>query len=175
MAALAARADRVAAQLSSGEAQRLAVPALQFADRVPALTEAVELSVRESLRAGVLLVPARPSRSNTTSLSWVSPASMGAPTDGPPAVHRAAADLVRAGEAVRAAARVAERAPSPTQAVAPTSSQRALAAAITHAGAARNELRAVLAQRVEDHPDALAGPLPTHPRVAAVSRPTTRR
>jgi len=167
MAALAGRADRLAGGASQQEAQRLAAPALEFARAVPALTQALELSVRESLAAGVLLVPNAPSRSNPTALSWVT-VSMGPQADGPPAVHRGALELVRAGAAVGIAARSAEQALSRHQAVEPTSSQRAVATALTSAGAARNELRAVLAQRVNDLPAALAGPLPTHPRMAAV-------
>lgn len=174
MAALAGRADRLAGGASQQEAQRLAAPALEFASRVPALTQALELSVRESLAAGVLLVPNAPRRSNPTALSWVT-VGMGPQADGPPAVHRGAIELVRAGAAVGIAARTAEQALSRHQAVEPTSSQRAVATAVTHAGAARNELRAVLAQRVNDLPAALAGPLPTHPRMAAVRPGPTMR
>jgi len=76
--------------------RRLAAPALEFARHVPNLARAVEIGVRESLAAGLMLVP------SVSVALWV-PAGRGSGRGcrhGPPVVQLYASDLAAAAEGV---------------------------------------------------------------------------
>ena len=130
--------------------------------------------MRESLAAGLILVPRDADKSNRSNLLWVTDSMRSQSwTDGPPKVLARAETLARAGERVGSGVREAqcelsrhERAAEPDQAAA--------VAARSHAGAARAELREVLARQQMHQPAPLSSPLPAHPRLAP-DRPGTGR
>jgi hypothetical protein len=174
MAALAVAERQLPGGASDTDLRRLAAPALAFAGHVPALTRALEVSVRESLTQGLMLVPSVADRRNRSNLQWVT-ATMGPRRDGPPAVQQLAGQLARAAgqlePAVRAAqADLARHSTSPRAAT-----SQAAAAARRHVGSARAELRAVLTQRLAQQPVPLSAQLPSHPRLAPGPQGTTPR
>ena len=165
--ALAAQEHRLPSPASETDLRRLAGPALEFARHVPNLTRALEVAVRESLADGLLLVPSIPDKRNTSALMWVTD-SMRSPswTAGPPQVLSAAETLARAGERVGPGVREAQFELSRHQRAAEPIQATAAAAARAHVGAARAQLREVLAQQQLHQPAPLASPLPAHPRLA---------
>jgi len=120
--------------------RRLAAPALEFARHVPNLARAVEIGVRESLAAGLMLVPSVADMSNRSSLLWV-PAGRGSGTGcrhGPPVVELYASDLAAAAEeGVAPGVGTAQAALEQHQVRAVDPAGQAEALARSHLGAAR--------------------------------------
>ena len=175
MTAVAVPAARLPGGASDSDLRRLAWPAVQFADGVPALARALEGSVREAVGNGLMLVPSVADRSNPTKLAWVT-STMGPERDGPPTVLVVAEELSLAAQQVAPSVKQAARDLRSHSTGASDEAQSALAAARRHAGAARSELRQVLAQRTAAQPGVLAGELPSHPMLAPpanLSRPRT--
>lgn len=156
-------------RLPSGAAEvdlrRLASPALEFAQHVPALARALEVSVRESLTQGLMLVPSVADARNRSNLQWVT-TTMGPRLSGPAVVQQLAGQLARTAGQVEPAVQVARAALARHTSRPPDGVRRAAAVARSHVGAARAELRAVLAQRLSERPVPLSAPLPSHPRLA---------
>jgi len=170
--ALAGQAAQQPDSASPQDLRRLAAPALGFAQCVPALAGALDLSVRKALAAQLMLVPGTTSERSTNTISWVTATMAGPHRDGPPAIAAGTGELSmtarRAAPAVRQAAQDLAR-----HAVAlPTPTQQATIAARRHVGAARGELRAALADRTVRQPGVLASPLPSHPQLAPPPRAT---
>ena len=92
MAALAGQALRLRGGAAEADLRRLAVPALEFAQHVPALAGALDLSVREAVAAKLMLIPGVADRRSSTATTWIT-ATMGPQRDGPPAVVTAAGEL----------------------------------------------------------------------------------
>jgi hypothetical protein len=170
MAVVAIPAFRLPGGATDGDLRRLAWPAVQFADGVPAVARALEGSVREAVGNGLMLVPSVPDRSNPTRLAWVT-STMGPEREGSPTVVALAEDLSRAARQVAPAVQQATLDLSDHATGAADPAQDALAAARRHAGAARGELRQVLAQRTAAHPGVLASSLPAHPQLAPPRSP----
>lgn len=165
MAVAAIPVLRLPGGASDIDLRRLAWPAVQFADGVPALALSLERSVREAVGNGLMLVPSVADRGNPTRLAWVT-STMGPERDELPAVLAVAEQLALAARQVapsiqQGARDIGSHATRPADAA-----QGALAAARRHAGAARSELRQVLAQRTAAQPSVLAGELPSHPQLA---------
>lgn len=165
MQALAVQERRLPADAAGRELRRLAAPALAFAEHVPSLAKALEVSVRESLAEGLLLVPSAADRRNTHNLMWVT-STMKPAHDGPPLVQQLASELARVAEQIGPSVRAANQDLARHAATANDPAKRAAAAARSQAGAARAQLRAVLAQRMTEQPPALGYPLSSHPRLA---------
>jgi hypothetical protein len=165
MGSLAVAERRLPGGASDTDLRRLAAPALEFAQHVPALARALEVSVRESLTQGLMLVPNVHDGRHRTDLQWVT-ATMGSRRDGPPAVQHLAGQLARAAGQVEPAVRAARADLARHSTSRPDTAVKATAAARRHVGAARAELRAVLAQRLAEQPVPLAAQLPAHPRLA---------
>lgn len=147
------------------ELRRLAAPALAFAEHVPRLAKALEVSVRESLAEGLLLVPSTADRRNKHNLMWVT-STMQPAQGGPPLVQQLASELARVAEQIEPGVRTANQNLARHTVAATDPATRAAAAARNQAGAARAQLRAVLAQRMTEQPPALAYALSSHPRLA---------
>jgi len=148
--------------------RRLAAPALEFARHVPNLARAVEAGVRESLAAGLMLVPSVANMSNRSSLLWV-PAGRGSGPGcrhGPPVVQLYASDLAAAAEGVACGVGTAQAALEQHQVRAVDPAGQAAALARSHLGATRAQLREVLARQACILPPPLSSPLPAHPRLA---------
>ena len=164
--ALAAQEHQLPSPASQTDLRRLASAVLVFVKHVLDLSRALEVAVRESLAAGLILVPSDADKSNRSNLLRVTDGMRSQSwTDGPPKVLAAAETLARAGERVGPGARQAQvelsrhqRATEPTQAAA--------VAARAHAGAARAQLREVLARQQMHQPTPLSALLPAHPRLA---------
>lgn len=166
MQALAAQEHQLPSPASETDLRRLAGPALEFAKHVPNLTRALEVAVRESLADGLMLVPSIPDKRNTSDLLWVTDSMRSTSwTAGPPKVLATAEQLTRAGERVGPGVREAQFELSRHQ-QATEPAQAAAAAARAHVGAARAQLREVLAQQQLTQPAPLASQLPAHPRLA---------
>jgi hypothetical protein len=165
MAALAGQALRLPGGAAEHDLRRLAVPALEFAQHVPALAGALDLSVREAVAAKLMLIPGVADPRSSTATSWVT-ATMGPRRDGPPAVVTAAGELSVTARRVAPALRRAGEDLLRSATVPPTPSQQATIAARRYAGAARVELRQALADRTTRQPAPLATALPAHPRSA---------
>jgi hypothetical protein len=147
--------------------RRLAAPALEFAKHVPNLARALEIGVRESLAGGLMLVPSAADESNTTNLLWVPSRGSGrGRKDGTPVVQQHASAVARAAEGVAPGVRTARAALDQHQVQIVDPARRAAAQARSHVGAARAQLRGVLAQRAGTFPPPLSSPLPSHPRLA---------
>jgi hypothetical protein len=174
MAVVAVPANRLPGGAADGDLRRLAWPAVQFADGVPALTRALEGSVREAVGNGLMLVPSVADRSNPTNLAWVT-STMGPERDGLPAVLSAAEELSIAAREIAPVIQQAAHDLGSHAAGTRDSAQQALAAARRHAGAARSELRHVLAQRTAARPGVLACELPSHPQLAPPRKPMGTR
>ncbi len=121
--ALAGQAAQLPERATPQDVRRLAASALGFAQSVPALAGALDLSVREALANRLMLVPGTTNERSTNTISWVT-ATMGGPhRDGPPAIAAGAGELSmtarRVAPAVRQVgedlARHAAALPTPTQ------------------------------------------------------------
>ena len=174
MAVVAVPANRLPGGAADSDLRRLAWPAVQFADGVPALARALEGSVREAVGNGLMLVPSVADRSNPTKLAWVT-STMGPERERPPAVLAVAEELSLAARQAAPSIRQAAQYLSSHATGAADAAQGALAAARRHAGAARSELRQVLAQRTAAQPGVLAGLLPSHPQMAPPRTPSRAR
>lgn len=163
--ALAGHARRLSGGAPEHDLRRLVRPAVEFAQQVPALAGALDLSVRETVVHGVMLVPSVADRSNRGTLSWVT-ATMGPQRADPPEVIQRAGQLSVTARLVAPAVRQAEA--DLAQHVVGKSSlqQLALLTARRHAGAARDELRTALNSRIAAQPTVSAGALSQHPRSA---------
>jgi len=169
MKTLAGQATRLPGGAAEQDLRRLAALALEFGRHVPALARALDLSVREAVAAGLMLVPGSTGEHRTATIGWVT-ATMGPGRDGPPAVVATAGVLStcagRVAPAVRAAGEeLARHAVAP-----PTPAQQALVAARRHAGAARLELRSALTDRSGGHLGPFTAELPSHPALAPPPR-----
>ena len=169
MKALAGQATRLPGGAAEHDLHRLAAPALEFARHVPALAGALDLSVREAVAAGLMLVPGSTGEHRTATIGWVT-ASMGPGRDGPPAVVAAAGTLSTTARRVAPAVRAAGEELTRHAAAPPTAAQQALLAARRHAGAARMELRTALADRSARQPGSFTAELSSHPALAPPSR-----
>jgi len=168
-------AQRLPADASDDDLRRLAAPALEFAEHIPVMAQTVEVCVRDSLAAGVLLVPNHGTESSRTSMAWVTP-RMVPQQGGPPTVQQAARQLAAAAAPIRPAIRLAQRHLAQHRTAAANPAQRAVDAAIHQAGAARGQLRTVLGRRLTEQPGVLSAALPAHPRLAPTRPdPTARR
>jgi hypothetical protein len=165
MKALAGHATRLPGGAAEHDLRRLAIPALEFAQHVPALAGALDLSVRETVAAGLMLVPGSTGDPRTSTIGWVT-ATMGPGRDGPPVVVAAAGTLSTTARRVAPAVRLAGEELTRHAAASPTPAQQALIAARRHAGAARIELRAALADRSARQSGAFVAELPSHPALA---------
>ena len=165
MKALAVQTDRLPGGAADGDLRRLAVPALTFARHVPAVAGALDLSVREALANGLMLVPSAADKTNPTALAWVTN-TMSPVREGPSAVFAVAGELSMTARLLGPAVRRAEEDLARHRGGPPDLAQQALATARQHAGAARQDLRHVLAQRTAAQPSVLAASLPSHPRLA---------
>jgi hypothetical protein len=174
MALVAVPAVRLPGGVTHQDLRRLAWPAVQFAARLPDLARALEYSVREAVCTGLMLVPSVADRSNPTKLAWVT-GTMGPVREGPPAVVAVAEELSFAARQVEPSVKKAARDLSDHATRAADVAPSALAAARRHAGAARSELRQVLARRTLGQPGVLAGELPSHPRLAPPAHPSRMR
>jgi hypothetical protein len=163
MRALAVQALRLPPDAADRQLRRLAPPALAFAEHIPMLTRALELSVRESLAQGLLLVPSLADHRNTHHLMWVTD-TMRPGCDGPPAVQRSASELARAAEQIGPPVRTANH-DLARHAATGDPSTRAAKTARRQVGKARAELRTALTARL-DQPPALSASLTSHPRLA---------
>ena len=166
MEAVAVPAVRLRGGATATDLRRLAWPAVQFANGVPALARALEDSVRQAVGNGLMLVPSVADRTNPTRLSWVT-STMGPEREAPPVVLAVAEELSLAARQVAPAVKHAALDLSDHTTGAADPAQHALAMARRHAGAARSELRQVLAERTIAQPGVLAGQLPSHPRSAS--------
>jgi len=138
MVALAAQERALPGGAGDVVLRRLAAPALEFARHVPNLARAVEIGVRESLAAGLMLVPSVADMSNRSSLLWV-PAGRGSGTGcrhGPPVVQLYASDLAAAAEGVAPGVGTAQAALEQHQVRAVDPAGQAAALARSHVGAA---------------------------------------
>lgn len=165
MRELAVVERRLPGGASDTDLRRLAAPALAFAEHVPALARALEVSVRESLTQGLMLVPSVADARSRTHLQWVT-TTMGPRRDGPPTVQHVAGQLTRAAGQLEPAVRAARTDLARHTTRPPDAASQAAAAARSHVGAARAELRAVLVQRLSEQPVPLSAQLPAHPRLA---------
>lgn len=169
MRELAVAERRLPGGASDNDLRRLAAPALEFAQHVPALARALEVSVRESLTQGLMLVPNVHDGRNRSNLQWVT-ASMGSRRDGAPAVQHHAGQLAQAAGQIEPAVRAAQADLARHTTRPPDAADQAAAAARRHVGVARAELRAVLSRRLTEQPVPLSAQLPSHPRLAARPR-----
>ena len=113
-----------------------------------------------------MLIPSEPDRRSKVTLRWVTVTMRGRSWPGnPPVVQQRATALAVAGERVGQGTRTAEGELARHGQVADRASTAA-AAARTHAGAARAQLRAVLGQQLVDRPAPVGSALPAHPRLA---------
>jgi hypothetical protein len=143
----------------------LAPPAQELAEHIPVLAQTVEVCVRQSLAAGVLLVPNLSTESSRTLLAWVTPQivpheeGVTGNTAGARQVTAAASDI---GPAVRQS----EQHLTSHRTAVDNRAQWAVAKAVQHAGSARGQLRTVLGKRLSKQPAGLTAALPAHPRLA---------
>lgn len=163
--ALAGQARRLPGGAPDHDLRRLVRPAVEFAQQVPALAGALDLSVRHTVVHRVMLVPSVADRSNRGTLSWVT-ATMGPQRADPPAVIQRAGQLAVTAKLVAPAVRQAEADLAHHVIGKPSPQQLALSAARRHAGAARDDLRTALNSRIAAQPSVSAGALSQHPRSA---------
>lgn len=161
--ALAGQAAQLPERATPQDLRRLAASALGFAQSVPALAGALDLSVREALAARLMLVPGTTNERRTNTISWVTATMAGPHRDGPPAIAAGAEELSMAARRVAPAARQVGEDLARHAAAFPTPTQQATIAARRHVGAARVELRQALADRTARQPGVLAAQLPSHP------------
>lgn len=163
--ALAGQSRQLPGGAAEHDLRSLVGPAVAFAQHVPALAGALDLSVRETVVHGVMLVPSVAGRRNSGTLSWVT-ATMGPQRKGPPEVVQRAAQLSVTAMCVAPALRKAAADLAQHGVGKPSPQQSALVAARRHAGAARGELRTALTNRIASQPSVLAGALSRNPRIA---------
>jgi len=169
MRELAVAERRLPGGAAEVDLRRLASPALEFAQHVPALARALEVSVRESLTQGLMLVPSVADARNRTNLQWVT-TTMGPRRNDLATVQHLAGQLARTAGQVEPAVQAARADLARHTTRPPDAARQAAAAARSHVGAARAELRAVLARRLSEQPVPLSAPLPSHPRLAPGQR-----
>lgn len=169
--ALAVQTHRLPGGADDGDLRRLAAPALTFARHVPRVAGALDLSVREALASGLMLVPSVADRRNRTSLAWVTTA-MGPGRENPVAVRVLAGELSVTARLLGPAVRQADQDLAGHRSNRADPARQALATARQHAGAARTELREVLAQRAATQPAVFPAALASHPRSAPPRRHT---
>lgn len=104
-------------------------------------------------------------KTNRTALAWVTN-TMGPMREGPSAVLAVAGELSMTARRLGPAVRRADEDLASLRGGPPDVAWQALATARQHAGAARHDLRQVLAQRTAAQPSALAAALPSHLRLA---------
>lgn len=172
--ALAGQASRLPGGATPQDLRRLAGPALDFAQHVPALAGALDLSVREALANRLMLVPGITGDRATNTISWVT-TTMGPRRDGPPVIDARAGELSMTARRMAPAARQAGEGLVRHTTSAQTSTQQAMLAARQHVGAARAELRKALADRTSSQPGVLGAELPSHPRLAPSLRVAGRQ
>ena len=185
LGALAAQERALPGGASDTALRRLAVPALEFATHVPNLARALQIGVRESLAGGLMLVPSAADKTNKTNLLWMPSRGSGpGREDGAPAVLEHASVVASAAEGVAPGVRAAQAALDEHRVQVVDPARQAAAQARSHVGAARTQLRAVLAQQAGSFPPPLSSPLPSHPRLAtgragdqsrSLTKPAARR
>jgi len=140
--ALAGQAAQLPERAIPQDLRPLAAPALGFAQSVPALAGALDLSVRGALANRLMLVPGTTSERSTNTISWVTATMAGPHRDGPPAIAAGTGELSMTARGVVPAVRQAAEDLARHAAALPTPVQQATIAARRHVGAARGELRA---------------------------------
>ena len=173
MAGLAGQAARLPGDAAQRDLHRLALPALGFAQQVPALAVALDLSVRQALAERLMLVPGTIDKQQTSTISWVT-VTMRAHRDVPPAIAMGAGQLASTARRLAPALRHATDEFTRHSRSAPRSTQQAVLDARRHVGAARLELRQALAARTASHPSVLGAQLASHPRLSG-QHPTGRQ
>lgn len=170
---LATQAARLPAAARTRE---LAAPALEYARHAPALAAGLELSIREAVAAGLMLVPGNVSERPELPVTWVTARMRDPGRAGPPEIVERAAQLAAESRRLAPSTRTATQELAQHTVAGPGPGQQAAADARRHAGLARQELRAALAGRVATGPAVLAPDLPRHPALAAPPhRPVRRR
>lgn len=165
--ALATQERALTGGASDRALRRLAAPALEFAAHIPALATALELSVRDSLASGLMLVPPVADERNASNLLWVPDGSRGrASQHGPAVVRQHASAVAQAAGSVAPGVRTALAALSQDQPQNSEQASKAAAQARSYAGGARAQLREILSQQAANVPPPLSLPLPSHPRLA---------
>ena len=164
--ALAAQEHQLPSPASETDLRRMAAAALEFVKHVRKVSQALEVAVRESLAAGLILVPSDADKSNRSNLLRVTDGMRSQSwTDGPPKVLAAAETLARAGGRVGPGVREAQVELSRHQQAAEPA-QDAAVAARAHLRAARAQLREVLGRQQMHQPAPLSSPRSAHPRLA---------
>jgi hypothetical protein len=171
---VAVQAARLPPAASAHDLRRLAAPALEYAQHAAPLAAALDLSVREAVAAGLMLVPGTVSWRPELPVTWVTARMRGPAHPGPPEIVERAGQLSVGGRRTAPWARLAGQSLAQHAAAAPNPAQQAAADARRQAGAARQELRATLAGRITAGPAVLAPDLPRHPALAAPPSSTTR-
>jgi hypothetical protein len=172
---VAVQAARLPAAASPHDLRRLAAPALEYAQHAPSLAAALDMSAREAIAAGLMLVPGTVSWRPELPVTWVTARMRGPARPGPPEIVEGAGELTAAGRRTAPWARLAGQNLARHAAVALTPTEQAAADARRQAGAARQELRATLAGRIAAGPTVLAPDLPRHPALAPPPPSTARR
>ena len=124
----------------------------------------MHLSVRAALACGLMLASSVADKTNPTALAWVTN-TIGPMRLGPSAVLAVAGELSMTARLLGPAVKRADEDLARHHGGPPDLAQQALATACQHAGAARHDLRQVLAQRTAA-PSVLAASLLFHPRSA---------
>ena len=163
---LAAQAARLPGGAAAHDLHRLAAAALPFAEHVPTLAAALDLSVREALADRLMLIPGTTADPRTSSISWVT-ITMGPRRDGPPAIVLGTEQLATTARRLPPVVWHARQELARHAGAVPTAAEQAVLDARRHVGAARIELRQALAQRTSNQPDVLGSQLPANPRVSA--------
>ncbi|MDP9432841.1 MAG: hypothetical protein M3P91_09065, partial [Actinomycetota bacterium] len=161
---LAAQAARLPGGAAPHDLHRLAAAALPFAEHVPTLATALDLSVREALADRLMLIPGTTADARTSAISWVT-ITMGPRRDNPPAIALGTEQLATTARRLPPVVRHARQELARHASTVPTATQQAVLDARRHVGAARTELRQTLAQRVSSQPGVLSSGLPAHPRL----------
>lgn len=162
---LAAEAEGFGAR-SDSDLRQLAGPAVEYAQHAPALAAALELSVREAVAAGLMLVPGTVSWRPDLSVTWVTATMAGAARPGPPEIVERAGRLATSSRPIAPSARLASQDLTRHAAAGTGGGQQAAADARRRAGLARQELRAAISSRTAAGPAVLAPDLPRHPALA---------
>lgn len=165
---LAGQASRLPGGAAPHDLHRLAAAALPFAEHVPALASALDLSVREALANKLMLVPGTTGDPRTSTISWVT-VTMGPRRGEPPAIAVSADQLAATARRLPPVVRHAAQELARHATTMPTAAQQALLDARRHVGAARTELRQALADRTSAQPHVLGAELPAHPRLSGPS------
>jgi len=159
---LAEIADRLPGGAAAQDLRRLAAPAVAFAQQVPALAGALDLSVREAIGTRVMLIPADERRVAWVTASMVDQKRRGEPSQIATATGQLSMTTRRIAPAVRTAAADLAR----DERAKPDPRQTALITARRHVGAARDDLRTALNNRTVAQAAPLSAAWPAHPRDA---------